>query len=260
VSEKMLTRDAIIQSLVEALKPLDYVHAFYEGGAAAFNRIDEWSDIDLYLVIEDEKVGDAFAVVENALKALSPIKQKYEIPQLPWPGVSQAFYRLEHASEYLIIDLAVLKLSSPEKFLTPEIHGSVVFYIRKPSKVAALPLDRNALEKKLWERLARLRARFEMFSNFVQKEINRRNYLEAIDLYYALMLAILVEALRIRYKPIHHDFKMKYVRHELPALIVQRLKLLYFVRNEDDLRVKYQEAAKWFQEIVGEIDKKKIDI
>ena len=49
-----LTRERVIQTLVVALKPLDYVHAFWEGGAAALNRIDEWSDIDLYLDVDDD--------------------------------------------------------------------------------------------------------------------------------------------------------------------------------------------------------------
>lgn len=123
-----LTRDNIIHTLVEALEPIDYLYAFWEGGAAAFNRIDEWSDIDIYLVVDDGKVDETFLAVENALRSLSPIKQKYEVTQTSWPGVSQAFYKLEGASEYLIIDLAVLTLSAPDKFLEPKIHGDAVFY------------------------------------------------------------------------------------------------------------------------------------
>ena len=45
-----LTRDSIIRTLTAELQPLPSVHAFWEAGAAAFNRIDEWSDIDLYIV------------------------------------------------------------------------------------------------------------------------------------------------------------------------------------------------------------------
>jgi len=134
LNKKKVTRDAVIKTLVDALKPLDYVHAFYESGAIAFNRVDEWSDIDLNLVVDDEKVNDAFVAVETALKSLSPIKQKFAIPQLPWPGVSQAFYRLERASEYLLIDLAVIKLSGQEKFLEPEVHGKATFYFNKSDK------------------------------------------------------------------------------------------------------------------------------
>ena len=242
--EKGLTRDIIIQTLVNALRPLDYIHAFYEGGAIAFNRVDEWSDIDLYLVVDDKKVDEAFLAVEKTLKSLSPIKQKYAVPQLPWPGVSQAFYKLENASEYLIIDLAVLKLSSPEKF-----------YFNKSDKMTYSPFDKEIMVRKLHERLERLQTRFDMFNSFVQKEVNRGNYLEAIDLYYGLILSPLVEALRIKYNPIHHDFRMRYVHYELPSEITEKLEQFYFVLDKEDLQEKYHEAIKWFQEIISEFKK-----
>jgi hypothetical protein len=84
------------------LEPLNYIHSFWEGGAAAFNRIDEWSDIDLYLVVDDNKVDEAFFAVEKVLKSLSPIKQKYEVVHPLQSGVFQAFYKLEEASQFLM--------------------------------------------------------------------------------------------------------------------------------------------------------------
>jgi len=254
-----LTRNLIIQTLVDVLKPLDYVHAFWEGGAAAFNRIDEWSDIDLYLVVDATKVDEAFLAVEKALKSLSPIKQKYEVLHPSQSGLFQAFYKLRDANEYLVIDLAVLTLSSPDKFLEPEIHGSVVFYFNKSDKIKPPRLDKDALVKRLQERLERLQARFDMFNNFVQKEINRGNHLEAIDLYHALTLAALVEALRIRYNPVHYDFKMRYIHYELQSESIKKLKHLYFVKDEKDLQEKYREAVKWFKETMSEINQKEIE-
>lgn len=258
-SQTRLTREIIIQTLVDALEPLAYVHAFWEGGAAAFNRIDEWSDIDLYLVVDDKKVGEAFLTFENALRLLSPIKQKYEVLQLPWPRVYQTFYKLEDASEYLVIDLVVLVPSSPEKFLEPEIHGSVVFYFNKSNKAKRRTLNKDASIKKLQERLERLQASFDMFSIFVQKEINRRNYLEAMSLYHTLILAPLTEALRIRYNPIHHDFKMRYIHYEVPSEIIKKLEHLFFVRDENDLQEKYYEAVELFKDVMSEIDQKEIE-
>jgi predicted nucleotidyltransferase len=259
MNRKRLTRAQIIQALVNAFKPLDYTHAFYEGGAAAFNRVDEWSDIDLYLVVDDDKVDEAFLAFEKTLKSLSAMKQKYEIPHSPFPGVYQAFYRLEDTSEYLPIDLAVLTLSSPDKFLEPEIHGKVVFHFNKPDKVRCSPLDKSALTKKVLERLERLKARFAMFNNFVQKEINRKNYLEALDLYHLLTLATLVEALRMKHNPVHYDFKMRYVHYELPQDVVQRLEDLYFVKNKEDLQKKYREAVEWFHKLVSAIDEENVE-
>jgi len=257
VNEEKLTRDTIVRTLITALQPLNYVRAFYEGGAIAFNRIDEWSDIDLYLVVDDDKVDEAFFVVEDVLKALSPIKQKYEVKQLPWPGVSQAFYRLEKASDYLLIDLAIVKLSSPEKFLEPKIHGKPLFYFNKSDKVKAPPMDKDSWTKNLQERLIRLKDRFEMFNIFVQKEINRRNRIEALGLYHAVTLGSVIDALRIKYSPFHHDFKTRYVQYELPKEVVERLERLYYVKSDRDLQKKYDEATEWFREIVAKRKRRK---
>ena len=92
-----------------------------------------------------------------------------------------------------------------------------------------------------------------MFNKFVQKEINRRNYLEAIDAYFALILGPLVELLRQKYYPLHHDFKMHYIRYELPADVVSRLETLYFVKDPGDLQGKYDEATKWLHEVISEV-------
>jgi len=249
-----LTRNIIIQTLTHALKPINYVHAFWEGGAAAFDRIDEWSDIDLYLVVDDEKVEEIFPIFENALSSLSPIKQKYIVQHRPESGIFQAFYKLEDASEYLIIDLAVFKLSSPEKFLEPEIHGNAVFYFNKTNKIKLPSLDKNAFAKKLKKRLERLKANFDMFNNFVQKEINRGNYLEAIDLYRVITLASITEALRIKHNPVHHDFRMRYIHYELPSEAIKKLKHFFFVEDDRELQKKYHEATEWFHDITSEID------
>ena len=254
-----LTRETIIRTLVDALEPLEYVHAFWEAGAIAFNRVDEWSDIDLYLVADDDKVEACFGVFEDALKSLSPLKLKYEVQHPPESGLFQAFYRLEDVNEYLVIDLAVFKLSSPDKFLEPDIHGSAAFYFNKSDKVKPPHLDRSAFADKLQKRLERLKARFDMFNVFVQKEINRGNYLEALDFYRVVTLASLVEVLRIRHHPVHHDFRMRYIHYEVPSEIVERLEHLHFVENKEDLHEKYRRATRWFRKTLAEIDQKEIE-
>ena len=254
-----LSREAIMSALVNGLKPLVFVHAFYEGGAVAFDRVDEWSDLDLYFVVDDDRVADTFQAVEKVLSSLSLIKQKYDVPQSGWPGIFQAFYKLEEASDFLIIDLAVLQLNCPDKLLEPEIHGNNVFHFNKNNVVKVPRLDKKAFAEKLLARLVRLRARFDMFNGFVQKEINRGNSLEAIDLYHNLILGMLVEALRIRHNPVHYDFKMRYVHYELPPEVVEILVTLHFVKNMENLQEKYREAKEWFIKTMSEIDRKQIE-
>lgn len=248
MSRKKLTRKIIIETLVNCLEPIDYIHALWEGGAVAFNRVDKWSDIDLYLVVDDTRIDDAFKEVERALQSLSPIKQKYETKQMIWPKVFQVFYKMKDASKYLLIDLAIIKISSPEKFLEPKIHGDVVFHFNKFGKI---PREENRVTtERLHERVARLKAKFDMFNISVQKEINRANSLEAIDLYYNVTLSSLVEILRIKYYPPHHEFKMRYIHYELPAEVIENLEYLCFVKTIEDLQEKYNIATRWFNETI----------
>ncbi len=249
MKEKSLNRKIIVKTLVRSLKPLEYIYAFWEGGAAAFNRVDKWSDIDLYLVADDEKVSEVFLDFEKALEILSPIKQKYEVKQTNWTDISQAFYRLKGTSSFLLIDLAVLKMSSPEKFLVPEIHGEVKFYFNKTDKIKTPHLDPQIMKQKLSWRLAQLKAKFELLNIFVQKEILRGNDLQALDLYHKLTLTSLVEVLRMKYHPVHHEFKLQYINYELPSEIIEKLRNLYYVQNITDLQDKYHAATKWFNEI-----------
>ena len=246
---RKLTRKVIVRRLIDGLKPLDYVYAFYEGGAAAFGRIDEWSDIDLYVVADKDRADDVFAQAEKALGEVSPVELKFRTPMLPWRGISQTFYRLEGTSEFLLVDLAVLECDAPEKFLEPRIHGSPVFYFNKRGGVRQPEWDENAFQEKLEGRRQTLSVRFEMFNVFVEKEIKRGNLVEAVEFYRGLVLALLVEALRLRYSPYHVEFRTRYVQYDLPHDVVERLGRLYFVKDEKDLLQKCHEAVTWFREL-----------
>jgi hypothetical protein len=249
----LLTREPILSALQTALEPLDYVYAMWEGGAAAFNRVDKWSDIDLQFDVDDAHVADIFAVVERTLETLSPIDLKYKTPQLPWQGMSQWFYRLKNASPYLLIDTVVIQHSAPDKLLTREIHGQAKFYFDKANVSQVASLDQNDWNKRLSDRIAALRVTFEMYQILTLKELNRGNTLEALAFYNGYTLRPLVEVLRMRYDPARYNFHTRYIHYNLPADVVQRLESLYFVANTDDIRAKRVLAEKWFYEAVEQI-------
>ncbi len=247
--QKKLTRDIIINTLINTLKPLDCIQAFWEGGAAAFNRIDKWSDIDLYILSEENKINQTFIEVENALSSLSPIIQKFEVLASPYLNVRQVFYRLRNSSKYLLIDLVLLTHKSPEKFVDFQIHGDILFYFNKTTYLKPAKINMQDLKTQLKSRLKRLKSKFEMFNCFVQKEINRKNFVEASALYQKITLLTLIDVLRIKYTPFHHDFKVHYISYELPKKIVKELECLSFIQNDTDLQEKYCQATKWIIEL-----------
>lgn len=234
------------------------MQAFYEGGSAAFRRVDQWSDIDLYAVVDDDAVPETFPVVERTLRSLAPIRRKHVVTWPPASGIYQAFYHLEGTSEFLLVDLAVLTLSAPDKFLAREIHGDAVFLFNKEGKVRVPPLDREAFVRGLLERRTRLLERMEFFGPFVSKEIFRGNWLEALDFYRALVLQALVEALRMKHGPVHYDFRMRYVYRELPPEVLRRLERLAFVAGPEDVAAKHEEAISWFREAVAAVDEAEV--
>ncbi|MFH1313752.1 MAG: nucleotidyltransferase domain-containing protein [Candidatus Eisenbacteria bacterium] len=252
------SRDKIVRTIVAALEPLDYVYALWEGGAVAFGRVDEWSDIDICVDADDERVTDTFPVVEGALESLAPIEHKYDVPEPALGEYVQAFYRLKGTPEFMLIDFAVFKHSAEDKLLQPEIHGSSLFHFNKANLLTCPALDREKLSGKLRDRVRQIQKRLETFGCFVEKELNRHNDIEALDLYHRLILGSLVEVLRIKHKPVRHDFKTRYVHYDLPPDLVARLADLYFVKDADDIRSKSGIARTWLEEVMSNIDFKEI--
>jgi hypothetical protein len=241
-----LTREEMVEALKAALLPLDYVHAMWEGGSTAFGRTDQWSDLDLQVETDDERVDEAMEVIANTLAGLSQIEARYDVPPAAAFGHTQAFFRLRDAGRFLLVDLCVIKRSNPSKFLEPEIHGRAVFHFNKNEAVTIPTLDWPEHLKRLEARRQRVRARFDMFSSMFEKELNRKNSVGAVDLYFRLLLDSLIDALRIRHCPARFDFKTGYLRYDLPAPVLVELEPLFFVAGLADLREKGEHVRRWF--------------
>lgn len=248
-----IDRSKLIDDLVDVLKPLAYVDALWEGGAASWQRVDQWSDIDMYVVCDDERVEDVFKVIEKAATSLSPIDVKFRMPEPAWHGASQVFLRLKNASPYLFLDIAVMKRSSKEKFLQYQIHGKPLVHFDKTGVVKDDPVEPAEYLKRIEKRLEALKSTFELFQVLVLKEINRGNDMEALSYYLGYVFRPLVEVLRIKHCPWHYRFFTTYIYYEMPQEVVERLHPLYFVRDVKALRGCREKAEIWFWETVYSI-------
>lgn len=248
----MITREQITTTLQAHLEPHDWVLAMWQGGAAAFDRVDQWSDIDLQLTVVDDKVDAAFDVVRGALESLSPLEIVYRLPEPTWHGHSQTFYQLRDASEFLLVDCAILKRSSPNHFIQPEVHGSAVVHFDKAEILATGPFDYDALEEQIARRKADLRARFGWTQTLVRRGIERKVPIEAHVYYVGYTLQPIRELLRMKYDRTRYDWSWRYLYIYLPSDTVRRLERLMFVRDLDDLKAKHVEAIGWFWKLIEE--------
>lgn len=251
-----ITRESLAQALESALEPLDYVHAMWQGGSAAFGRDDEYSDLDVQLDVDDERIGDAFAAVEAALNEISPIDLQYNMPEPAWHGMSQRFYRLRDAAPYLLVDLAVRKASDRDRFNEVELHGEPVIYFDKPGVVVTKNLDWTAHREKLGKRLAELAVLFPLFQGFVHKEILRGNALGALHYYHGLTLRPLHEAALMLHRPERYNYSPHYAAFELPEELLRQLTALYYVGSLEELEQKLADAAQLFAVLKGGLERR----
>ncbi|WP_293271368.1 nucleotidyltransferase domain-containing protein [Microcoleus sp. PH2017_02_FOX_O_A] len=110
-------RQIILDKIVSTLQPLDFVLALWQGGSAAHGYTDEWSDLDIAVVVADNCVEQTFEIVEKTLAEISEIELKYRVPEPAWHGQSQCFWRLKETPPFLLIDFAVFRRSSRNDFL-----------------------------------------------------------------------------------------------------------------------------------------------
>jgi len=246
-------REEVLEALQGALEPLPYMQAMWEAGAVSFGRVDEWSDIDLQVACDDERVEEVLEVVEAKLEGLSLIDIRFRLPEPTWHGHSQVFYRLAEASPYLMVDFVVMKASAEDKFLQPEIHGRPKVYFDKTGVVHFPDFDSCALAESLRARVAELSQLFDLFQVLTLKELNRGNTIEAAAFYQSYTLRPLIHALRILRDPTRHNFHTRYVHYDLPEEEVRRLERLSYFATPEELRAKREAAEAWFSEILRAI-------
>jgi len=218
----------------------------YEGGSAAFGRDDEWSDIDLQIVVKDDFVEQAVQILEKAMQSVAPIEESFILPAPTWHGHWQGFYKLKDISPYLLMDVLIMKESSPSYFTEVELHGTPHIFFDKTGRLGKEHIDTEELTKILPIRIKRIEYVSKMFHLFIDKEIKRNRAMDAFDLYYNLLLRSLVELLRIKYDPARWSFGCRYLSHDLPVEIYQEIKAFSYVRDLADLQ---QQKDKVLQKI-----------
>lgn len=242
----MVTRAELVMSMRARLEPMSEVRAAWLGGSDAFGAADALSDVDLNLEVEDGAVAAVFVVVESALDEAGGIAARWHVPEPSWHGHAQRFYRLRDAPETLLLDVAVMERGHPGmRFLEREQHGEPVILFDRDGRIASEPLDVAANAARMRDRAGQIAARAAIFGSFPGKEAQRGRALDALAFWQSMIVAPLVEVLRMRCCPERFTFGMRYLDRDLPADVHARLLELAYVRDLDDLRAKAPAARAW---------------
>jgi len=242
-------RDRISSVICQALSQRQDVLAGWEGGSAAFGELDDYSDMDLNILINDEASTDLLhAVLEEALNTVSPITMIHPAP----PG---RYYQLKDAGEFLLVDMCFVRVGSIDNVLDVERHGQMVPLFDKGNWLRSRPSDEGALAIKRDRRFRELKPWYSVSQGFVRKAIARGQQVEALACYWGYTLRPLAELLRMRHCAARWDFGMRYLDRDLPPAECTRFRDLMYVSGLADLAGKLLEAEAWSVVLLQELDR-----
>jgi predicted nucleotidyltransferase len=230
------------------LQSRPWVLAAWEGGSAAFGRADEFSDLDLQVLVDDGSTEAALDLVEDVLVTLGGISHRHRLAEPTSHGHTQVFYRLEEGAPYFLLDLVVLERSRPGRLLERERHGEPIVLFDRTGEVHAVPIDAVEHEQVLAARLRRLRETVPLFADFPDKELRRGNVAGAVAMYHAFLLRPLTELLLMLHCPERFDFGLRYVAFDLPKDDAARLERLWLAGDGDAVAAGAEVARAWIAE------------
>lgn len=234
-------------SVVAALKMQASVHAVWLEGSAASRNRDAYSDIDLWLDVDQGLEEQVFGAIREALLEFGPLELEQPVDH-PHPQLRQRFYRLAGSSPFHFLDVCVQQhgrgtmLPSHEPFRVLYDPEGVVQIDAVPRDIHSLVSSRLTVLRAAWWRRI-----------LVLKEVERGQVLEALGYYHTLGLEPLTELSRLRHCPEKFDYGLKHLYRDLPVESVGALESLYTVTALADIPAAVARADDLFEALMDEL-------
>ncbi len=231
------------------------VIACWEGGSVATGFNDDYSDLDLAVVCEDDFVEEVFEIIENYLEKENAINNRFRMPEPTWHGHSQCFYLLKNSPLYYYIDLAVMKLSSKDKLTESDRHGIAKVWFDKKSIIDSSPLKEDALREKCLKFLENLdKGPFWILEIEARKNCTRGNYVDAKTSYDAILNRHLAGLLNLKYRKSKYDFGFRYSKRDYPPDVFKTVCDLLFISEPSMLPKKLKRALGMIKKLRDEMN------
>ncbi len=223
----MNNREKITELLKEHLQARDDVYAFWVEGSAPQGYADEFSGIDLWLSVDDDKIFMVYDDIEQILSEIAPIDFRYVVKNKGELG--QNVYHLEGMSEFLTVDVNTQGVSR-DVYLVKGIDDAEVIFdkqnIVKFKEREPANVDIEAKRKKL-------QGFYEQMRPSVLKNVRRGKSLEVLY-YYHLILRYATKFLRLKHGWHEKtDFDLKHIYRDIPEAEVKNLERFYDVPTSE---------------------------
>jgi hypothetical protein len=234
--------DEILQALSAALEGDSRVHAAWLEGSRAEQLADQYSDYDLWLDVDDGAEDDVYAEIEGVLTSLGRLDLRFEMP-VRHPQLRHITYHIAGTDPFHRFEVNIQSHSRAFKF----VEG--VHFIRVLFDKDGTIVFEDAYEVPDLRGTADfLRQKFDAGLLWVERELQRGNYLDAYYAYELWLLRPLIELIRIRHTPSKTEFGLKHSHRDFPEEVRRRIEDLYRNSSLDDIQENVARATQLRQE------------
>lgn len=233
-------RQKIAEHLKRRLIDHAAVHAFWIEGSIAQGYADEYSDIDLWLSVDDDKIFTIYDDIESMLAEIAPIDFRYQLKNANELG--HIAYHLKGMGEFLTIDVNTQGISRDVKLVDGVDDAKVIFDKKQVVDFRVYPPRDNNLD----EARKRISDYYKLISLSVLKSVKRSKPLEALY-YYHLILRYVTKFLRLKHG--WHEkaeYDLKHIYRDLPEADTKQLEKFYDV-NAQEIEAVLPELEEWIR-------------
>jgi hypothetical protein len=240
-------KDQLKLELKNLLFDQKFVLTAFEGGSKATGFMDDYSDLDLLIISEDNAVEQVFILVESFLSEKYGIKRKYRVPEPTWHGFSQSFYQIDHMPPFFYIDLAVAKLSTPDKFTDTARHGQGFVWFDKHSDYKVILETDDQVYQRCKKYYHMVTESDFLIQIEIEKNIQRGRYSEAFPFYYQFITRQLGVMLNLKHRKNKVDFGIRYHYRDYDSFDQQLINTCLKSKDIQDLKENYALAKQRYE-------------
>jgi hypothetical protein len=239
-----ITRLEILSAVRSALEPEEYVLAMWLEGADAQGQVDPFSDIDLCCSVKAGAIEAAAARARQALEGLGRLNLADDKRHAE--DFQSNTFHLEDSEPYLLIDFDIF-VGRGSSFTTGDAVEKPLILFDKAGVITFREPDLAQVKVENAARLGQLEDLTAQYAR-LEKYIKRGEYLEAFGYYHKYVLSPLIEALRMRYTPLHTDYYIVHISRHLPPEALRRLEDCFQFASLGELADKSRAAMAFFEE------------
>lgn len=229
----MLGRKEIINYLKEFSESKSHVHAMWLEGADGLNKVDEYSDIDFWFDVDDDKTQSFLNDCVSALEKLGQIDSRVDNIRAE---ITQSNIHLKNTSEYLTLDICIQN-HTRDRATTCYVENDIAelpFVLFDKSDAITFKKADKVNKQQIKEMFDYNKNRILQKSR-VTKYIKRKQYLESYMEYLKQIANPLVAIARLIYTPRHCDYMLCHITNHLPKDIVADLEKYFKVKSYGDI-------------------------